>query len=101
MPFRHENTPMFGPDDLAILTAAFDVAWEQLLADGLIENQNQIEGFKRLLAKCILVRATLEKLDLLEKLDVNELAQAAVFLFRETNIERASTPSQRSPRVRG
>ena len=81
MPFRHENTPMFGPDDLAILTAAFDVAWQQLLADGLIANQNQIEGLKRLLAKCILVRATLEKLDLLEKLFRRSLALLSVLTY--------------------
>jgi hypothetical protein len=84
MPFPHDNSLIFGADDLAILTAAFEVAWQQLLADGLIENQNQIEGFKRLLAKCILVTATLGKLD------VNELAQAAVFLFRGAGTERPS-----------
>jgi len=53
MPFRHKNTLIFGPDVLAALTAAFDVAWQQVFADRLIENENQIEEFKRVLAKCI------------------------------------------------
>ena len=30
MPFRDVNTSAFGPDDLDILTAAFNAAWEQL-----------------------------------------------------------------------
>ena len=102
MPFRPENSLVFRPDDVAILTAAFDVAWHQLLCDGLIENQNQIEEFKRLLSKCILVTAILEKLDAQEKLDITELAQAAVFLFREAGTERPShDPFTGSPRIRG
>jgi hypothetical protein len=63
MPFRDENTSAFGPDDLDILTAAFNAAWEQLTTtDGRIASEDQIELKKRL-ATCILACATSGQLD--------------------------------------
>lgn len=63
MPFRDENTSAFGPDDLDILTAAFNAAWEQLATtDGRIAGEDQIE-LKRRLATCILACATPGQLD--------------------------------------
>ncbi len=63
MPFRDENTSAFGPDDLDILTAAFNAAWEQLATtDGRIASEDQIE-LKRRLATCILACATPGQLD--------------------------------------
>ena len=63
MPFRDENTSAFGPDDLDILTAAFNAAWEQLATtDGRIASEDQIELKKRL-ATCILACATPGQLD--------------------------------------
>jgi hypothetical protein len=59
MPFRDENTSAFGPDDLDILTAAFNAAWEQLATtDGKIGSEDQIELLKKRLATCILACAT-------------------------------------------
>ena len=47
MPFRDENTSAFGPDDLDILTAAFNAAWEKLATtDGRIAGEDQIELLK-------------------------------------------------------
>ena len=62
MPFRDENTSAFGPDDLDILTAAFNGAWEQLVTDGRIAGEDQIELKKRL-ATCILACAAPGQLD--------------------------------------
>jgi hypothetical protein len=63
MPFRDENTSAFGPDDLDILTAAFNAAWEQLAtADGRIASEDHIELKKRL-ATGILACATPGQLD--------------------------------------
>ena len=63
MPFRDENTSAFGPDDLDILTAAFNAAWEKLATtDGRIAGEDQIELKKRL-ATCILACATPGQLD--------------------------------------
>ena len=63
MPFRDENTSAFGPDDLDILTAAFNAAWEKLdTTDGRIAGEDQIELKKRL-ATCILACATPGQLD--------------------------------------
>jgi hypothetical protein len=64
MPFRDENTSAFGPDDLAILTMAFNAAWEQLATtDGRIASEDQIELLKKRLATCILACATPGQLD--------------------------------------
>jgi hypothetical protein len=63
MPFRDENTSAFGPDDLDILTAAFNGAWEQLATDCRIANEDQIELLKKRLATCILACATPGRLD--------------------------------------
>jgi len=64
MPFRDENTSAFGPDDLDILTAAFNAAWEQLATtDGRIGSEDQIELRKKRLATCILVCAMPGRLD--------------------------------------
>ena len=63
MPFRDENTSAFGPDDLDILTAAFDAAWEQLATDDRIASEDQIELLKKRLAICILACATPGQLD--------------------------------------
>jgi hypothetical protein len=63
MPFRDENTSAFGPDDLDIITAAFNAAWEQLATtDGRLGSEDQIELKKRL-ATCILACATPGQLD--------------------------------------
>lgn len=64
MPFRDENISAFGPDDLDILTAAFNAAWEQLAtADGRIASDDQIALLKKRLATCILACATPGQLD--------------------------------------
>ena len=64
MPFRDENTSAFGPDDLDILTAAFNAAWERLATtDGRIGSEDQIELLKKRLATCILACATPGQLD--------------------------------------
>jgi hypothetical protein len=64
MPFRDENTSAFGPDDLDILTAAFNAAWEQLpTTDSRIGSEDQIELLKKRLATCILACATPGQLD--------------------------------------
>jgi hypothetical protein len=47
MPFRDQNTSAFGPDDLDILTVAFNAAWEQLATtDGRIASEDQTELLK-------------------------------------------------------
>jgi hypothetical protein len=64
MPFRDENTSAFGPDDLDILTAAFNTAWEQLATtNGTIASEDQAELLKKRLATCILACATPGQLD--------------------------------------
>jgi hypothetical protein len=64
MPFRDENTSAFGPDDLDILTAAFNAAWEQwATTDGRLASEDQAELLKRRLATCILACATPGQLD--------------------------------------
>ena len=61
MPFRDENTSAFGPDDLDILTAAFNSAWEQLAPP--TASEDQIKLLKARLAKCILACAAPGQLD--------------------------------------
>jgi hypothetical protein len=34
MPFRHEDTSAFGPDDLKTLHEVFERVWERLRAEG-------------------------------------------------------------------
>jgi hypothetical protein len=64
MPFRDENTSAFGPDDLDILTAAFNAAWEQLATtNSTIASEDQAELLKKRLATCILACATPGQLD--------------------------------------
>jgi len=64
IPFRDQNTSAFGPDDLDILTAAFNAAWEQLaITDGRLASEDQIELLKKRLATCILACATPGQLD--------------------------------------
>jgi hypothetical protein len=63
MPFRDENTSAFGPDDLDVLTAAFNAAWERLTTDGRLGSEDQIQLLKKRLAKCILACATPGQLD--------------------------------------
>jgi len=64
MPFRDENTSAFGPDDLDVLTAAFNAAWEQLVTtDGRIGSEDQAELLKKRLATCILACAAPGQLD--------------------------------------
>ena len=51
MPFRDENTSAFGPDDLDILTAAFNAAWERLATtNGRAGGKDRIELLRRRLA---------------------------------------------------
>jgi hypothetical protein len=63
MPFRHEDTSAFGPEDLAILHDVFDLAWQRLLADGLDGDNDQLEEARRRLAKCIMEYARPGQLD--------------------------------------
>ncbi len=57
MPFRYEDTSAFGPADLAILASAFDLAWRQLVANGLDGNDEGSEDHRRRLASCIMAYA--------------------------------------------
>jgi hypothetical protein len=73
MPFRHAA---FEPGDLIVLTAAFDAAWQQVIADDLdSKDENQIGELRRHLAKCIVAVATPGNLDL------SKLTEDAVTLF--------------------
>jgi hypothetical protein len=50
MPFCHEDTSAFGPEDLKILHDVFDLAW-RVLADGFGNNNyEEVEDARRLLA---------------------------------------------------
>jgi hypothetical protein len=64
MPFRHENTSAFGPEDLKILHEVFDLAWQRLLADGFrCKDDEDVNNARRILATCIMTNATPGQLD--------------------------------------
>jgi hypothetical protein len=64
MPFRHEDTSAFGPEDLKILHEVFDLAWRRILADGFdTNNYEEVENARRLLATCIMTNAKPGQLD--------------------------------------
>jgi hypothetical protein len=64
MPFRHENTSAFGPEDLKILHEVFDLAWQRLVAGGLGRWDDEgRETARRLLATCIMTYAKPGQLD--------------------------------------
>jgi hypothetical protein len=64
MPFRHENTSAFGPEDLKILHEVFDLAWQRLLADGLGgTDDEEVNNARRILATCIMTNAKARQLD--------------------------------------
>jgi hypothetical protein len=58
MPFR-EYAPHFGPEELEILTAAFDATWQELSAARTdLSTEDKIGLMKKKLAQRILVSAT-------------------------------------------
>ena len=57
MPFR-EYAPYFGPEQLAVLTAAFDASWQELSARPDLTTEAKIALMKKKLAHRILVSAT-------------------------------------------
>ena len=64
MPFRHEDTSAFGPEDLKILHDVFDLAWRRVLADGFGNNNNEeVEDARCFLATCIMTNAKPGQLD--------------------------------------
>jgi hypothetical protein len=75
MPFRHEDTTAFGPEDLKILHATFfELARQRLRMNGFDGEED--EGRRRL-AKCIMAFAKPGELD------VPFLLQHCVALFKE------------------
>jgi hypothetical protein len=64
MPFRHEDTSAFGPEDLKILHDVFDLAWQRLRADSFGDKDGeQVENARSLLATCIMQNAKPGQLD--------------------------------------
>ena len=64
MPFRHENTSAFGPEDLKILHEVFDLAWQRLFADGFRGKDDEgVNNARRILATCIMANAKPGQLD--------------------------------------
>jgi hypothetical protein len=57
MPFR-EYALYFSPEQLAVLTAAFDASWEELSARPDLSTEAKIALMKKKLAQRILVAAT-------------------------------------------
>jgi hypothetical protein len=49
--------PFFGPDDLDVMSAAFDAVWYQLCIAGLVAGPLQIAATKKKLAQVILAAA--------------------------------------------
>jgi hypothetical protein len=89
MPFPHEDTSAFEPDDLAILNDVFDLAWQRLLADGLHGHGD--EDDRRSLAKCIMAHAKPGNLD------VTFLLDHCVVQFKEAK-QFGPRVDQRKPR---
>ena len=63
MPFRHEDTSVFGPEDLAILHEVFELGWQKLLTNGFDGDGDQLAEARRRLAKCIMAHAKPKELD--------------------------------------
>jgi hypothetical protein len=58
MPFQ-QYAPFFRPEELDILTAAFNATWRELSAAGMdLSNDDKVSLLKRQLAQRILVSAT-------------------------------------------
>ena len=57
MPFR-EYAPYFSPEQLAVLTGAFDATWEELRGRPDLNTEAKIALMKKKLAQRILVSAT-------------------------------------------
>jgi hypothetical protein len=60
MPFRHEDTSAFEPDDLKILHEVFDLAWQRL---ALVGTDDEVAEARRRLATCIMTLAKPRALD--------------------------------------
>jgi len=63
MPFRHEDTSAFGPDDLKTLHEVFERVWERLRAEGYDKDEKRREEARLLLATCIMTYAKPRQLD--------------------------------------
>ena len=57
MPFQ-QYAPHFAPEELALLTAAFDATWEELSANPHLTTEDKIALMKKKLAHRILVSTT-------------------------------------------
>ena len=56
MSFRSEDISAFGPEELTVLHAVFDLAWQRILDDGF-DGTDALDA-RRQLAKCIMAHAT-------------------------------------------
>jgi hypothetical protein len=63
MPFRHEDTSAFGPEDLKILHEVFELAWQRLAGSYSGKDDEEVESARRLLATCIMTYAKPRQLD--------------------------------------
>jgi hypothetical protein len=61
MPFRNQDISAFGPEELAVLHAVFDLAWQRVLSDGF--DELPLIDARRRLAKCIMAHAKPGQLD--------------------------------------
>ena len=89
MPFHNEKITPFGPGDLVTLQGTFDLAWQQLLADGLVGNSKRLEESRKRLAKCILAFA------IAGHVDGKGLAARGVALF-DGKLNETSRPPRRA-----
>ena len=61
MPSRSEDISAFEPEELTVLHAVFDLAWQRVLEDGF-DGTDALEARRRL-AKCIMAHAKPGELD--------------------------------------
>ena len=78
--FLAEHLGVFDPDDIRILIAAFDKAWEAVQASGVTYADGKIELARAVLAKHIIAAA---------KDDQGRLRDGALLALRQSNLRSA------------
>jgi hypothetical protein len=81
-----EHLGIFDPDDMRILVAAFDKAWEAVQASGLIYPKDKVELVRATLAKHIIAAAKHGERD------HARLRDGALLALAQSNLQTAPNP---------
>jgi hypothetical protein len=87
--FLAEHLGVFDPDDIRILTAAFDKAWEAVQASGAIFDKAKADSARAILAKHIIAAAKAGEFD------QGRLRYGALLALAQANLRTEPRPRRR------